>query len=74
MKKVGVAVLGLGVVGGGTCKILIDRKSQIFYNIISMNYFRKNMYFKMLEKNFFWQRRNIWIKEVENLQIVKGEE
>ncbi|MDE7071473.1 MAG: homoserine dehydrogenase [Clostridia bacterium] len=29
MKKVGVAVLGLGVVGGGTCKILIDRKSQI---------------------------------------------
>mgnify|MGYP006990134219 CR=1 FL=1 len=29
MKKVGVAVLGLGVVGGGTCKILIDRRSQI---------------------------------------------
>ena len=29
MKKVGVAVLGLGVVGGGTCKILINRKEQI---------------------------------------------
>ena len=29
MKKVGVAVLGLGVVGGGTCRILIDRKKQI---------------------------------------------
>ncbi len=29
MKKVGVAVLGLGVVGGGTCKILIDRRSRI---------------------------------------------
>ncbi len=29
MKKVGVAVLGLGVVGGGTCKILIDRREQI---------------------------------------------
>ena len=29
MKKVGVAVLGLGVVGGGTCRILIDRRSQI---------------------------------------------
>lgn len=29
MKKVGVAVLGLGVVGGGTCKILLDRREQI---------------------------------------------
>lgn len=29
MKKVGVAILGLGVVGGGTCQILIDRKEQI---------------------------------------------
>lgn len=29
MKKVGVAVLGLGVVGGGTCRIMIDRKKQI---------------------------------------------
>lgn len=29
MKKVGVAVLGLGVVGGGTCRILIDRKKKI---------------------------------------------
>ncbi len=29
MKKVGVAVLGLGVVGGGTCRILLDRKKQI---------------------------------------------
>lgn len=29
MKKVGIAVLGLGVVGGGTCQIIIDRKEQI---------------------------------------------
>ena len=29
MKKVGVAVLGLGVVGGGTCKILLDRRARI---------------------------------------------
>ena len=29
MKKVGVAVLGLGVVGGGTCRILLERKKQI---------------------------------------------
>lgn len=29
MKKVGVAILGLGVVGGGTCKILIERRAQI---------------------------------------------
>lgn len=29
MKKVGVAVLGLGVVGGGTCRIMLDRKKQI---------------------------------------------
>ena len=26
MKKVGVAILGLGVVGGGTYKILVDNK------------------------------------------------
>lgn len=29
MKKVGVAILGLGVVGGGTARILIDRRQQI---------------------------------------------
>ncbi len=29
MKKVGVAILGLGVVGGGTARILIDRKERI---------------------------------------------
>ncbi len=29
MKKVGVAVLGLGVVGGGTCKILMSRRETI---------------------------------------------
>lgn len=29
MKKVGVAILGLGVVGGGTARILIDRKEKI---------------------------------------------
>ena len=29
MKKVGVAVLGLGVVGGGTCKILMNRREAI---------------------------------------------
>lgn len=29
MKKVGVAVLGLGIVGGGTCKILMGRREQI---------------------------------------------
>ena len=29
MKKVGVAILGMGVVGGGTAQILIERKKQI---------------------------------------------
>lgn len=29
MKKVGVAVLGLGVVGGGTCQILMERRERI---------------------------------------------
>ncbi|MGN0771335.1 MAG: homoserine dehydrogenase [Christensenellales bacterium] len=29
MKKVGVAILGLGVVGGGTARILIERREQI---------------------------------------------
>ena len=29
MKKAGVAILGMGVVGGGTYKILVDRKQAI---------------------------------------------
>lgn len=29
MKKVGVAILGLGVVGGGTCQILMERRERI---------------------------------------------
>lgn len=29
MKKAGVAILGLGVVGGGTLEILLEKKKQI---------------------------------------------